>query len=579
MTWRHYLLFVVLCGFTLVLAGRVVYLATTDREFLQREGDARSIRTEAIGAQRGVIRDRWGEALAISTPAYNVVVDPSVQVPAPNSIKELAALLQLDAAEISGKLQNRKRHYVVLKPRITWEEAQNLREKKFDGVKLETVYRRYYPAGEVTAHVVGFSGLGSMNPKGNASEGEEVAMEVGLEGIEMAFDDKLRALPGRKTVLRDRKGQNVRDLEYVKAPKHGEDLTLSIDLRLQYLAYRELKAAVAGHNAASASLVMLDVKTGDILALVNQPSYNPNEGAPEKSAGMRNLAIADALEPGSTAKPFAALAGLESGKYTALSEFDTSPGYVRVVDKTVRDPVDYRLLTLTGVLQKSSQVGIVKLTLGLERESVYNVLKRAGVGELVNSGLPNESAGSISSAGLKSDVVKVTMAYGYGFTVSPLQLARAYLTLARSGNKPSVSILKSETPSPGEQVFEPALARGIVNMLESVTGEGGTARGARIEGYRVAGKTGTARVVGPAGYDDKRHVALFAGMVPIDQPEIVMVVIIHEPSRGQSGGGAVAAPVFSRVAERSLRLLGIPGDSLPMTAEQSPPVKETRTST
>jgi cell division protein FtsI (penicillin-binding protein 3) len=579
MTWRHYVLLVVLLGFTMVLAGRVVYLATTDKEFLQKEGDARSIRNEAIGAQRGVIRDRWGEALAISTPVYNVVVDPSVQVPNADAIKELATLLQLDAAEISGKLQNRKRQYVVLKPRITWDEAESLRERKFDGVKLETVYRRYYPAGEVAAHVVGFSGFGSRSSTGQSSEGEDVALEVGLEGIEMAFDDKLRALPGRKTVLRDRKGQNVRDIEYVRAPKHGEDLTLSIDLRLQYLAYRELKAAVTGHNAASGSLVMLDVKTGDILALVNQPSYNPNEGAPANSAGMRNKAIADALEPGSTAKPFAALAGLESGRYSALSEFETSPGYIRVVDKTVRDPVNYRLLTLTGVLQKSSQVGIVKLTLDLEREAVYGVLKRAGVGELVSSGLPNENAGSISPAGLKSEVVKVTMAYGYGFTVSPLQLARAYLTLARSGNKSQVSILKSEAPSPGEQVFEPVIARGIVNMLESVTGEGGTARGARIEGYRVAGKTGTARVVGPQGYDDKRHVALFAGMVPVDHPEIVMVVIIHEPSRGQSGGGAVAAPVFARVAERSLRLLGIPGDSLPMTAEQGPPAKGLGTST
>ncbi len=579
MTWRHYVLFVVLIGFTGVLAGRVVYLATTDKEFLQKEGDVRSIRNEAISAQRGVIRDRWGEALAISTPAYNVFVDPSVQVPDAGQIKELATLLQIDAADLAGKLQNRNRQYVVLKQRITWDEAESLRAKKIDGVKLETVYRRYYPAGEVTAHVVGFSGFGSRSSASQSPEAESVVLEVGLEGIEKAFDDKLRALPGRKTVLRDRKGQNVRDLEYVRAPKHGEDLTLSIDLRLQYLAYRELKAAVAGHNAASGSLVMLDVKTGDILALVNQPSYNPNEGAPKNSAGMRNKAIADALEPGSTAKPFAALAGLESGRYTALSEFDTSPGYIRVVGKTVRDPVNYRLLTLTGVLQKSSQVGIVKLTLGLEREAVYGVLKRVGVGDLVNSGLPNESAGSISSSSLKSDVVKVTMAYGYGFTVSPLQLARAYLTLARSGNKPQVSILKSEMPNPGEQVFEPVLARGIVNMLESVTSEGGTARGARIEGYRVAGKTGTARVVGPQGYDDKRHVALFAGMVPIEHPEIVMVVIIHEPSRGQSGGGAVAAPVFSRVAERSLRLLGIPGDSLPMTAEQSPPVEGLRTST
>lgn len=576
MSWRHYMLLFVLFVFTVVLAGRVVYLATTDKEFLQKEGDARAIRNEAIGAQRGVIRDRWGEALAISTPVYNVVVDPSVKVPDSDAIKEIAKLLQLDAATISGKLQNSKRQYVVLKPRISWDEAESLREKNFEGVKLETVYRRYYPAGEVAAHVVGFSGFGS---RSQSPESEEVALEVGLEGIEMAFDDKLRALPGRKMVLRDRKGQNIRDHEYVRAPKHGEDLTLSIDLRLQYLAYRELKAAVAGHNAASGSLVMLDVKTGDILALVNQPSYNPNEGAPANSAGMRNKAIADALEPGSTAKPFAALAGIESGRYTALSEFETSPGYIRVVDKTVRDPVNYRLLTLAGVLQKSSQVGIVKLTLDLDREAVYGVLKRAGVGEMVGSGLPNENAGAISPAGLKSDVVKVTMAYGYGFTVSPLQLARAYLTLARNGNKSPVSILKSETPSPGEQVFEPVVARGIVNMLESVTGEGGTARGARIEGYRVAGKTGTARVVGPQGYDDKRHVALFAGMVPLDHPEIVMVVIIHEPSRGQSGGGAVAAPVFSRVAERSLRLLGIPGDSLPMTAEQSPSVKGLRTST
>ena len=578
MTWRHYLLFVVFFSCTAGLAGRVIYLAINEQKFLQQQGDERAIREETISAQRGVIRDRWGEALAISTPAYNVWVDPSVKVPSADEIARLGVLLAIEPGEVARKLSNRKLGYVQLKRRITWSEAQSVRAGKFAGVHLETVYRRYYPAGEVAAHVVGYSGLGSRGA-GGAGEQDEVALEVGLEGIEKAFDDKLRALPGLKLVMRDDKGQNIRDLEYVKAPKHGEDLSLSIDLRLQYLAYRELKAAVAGHAAASASLVMLDVKTGDILALVNQPSYNPNEGIPENYVGMRNKAIADGIEPGSTAKPFAALAGLESGRFSVDSEFDTAPGYIRVVDKTVKDPVNYQTLTLGGVLQKSSQVGIVKLTLGLERNAVYDVLTRAGVGEPVNSGFPGENAGRISPDGLRSDVVRVTMAYGYGFTVSPLQLARAYLTLARSGDKPPVSILRSEMPAQGQQVFQPELARGVLNMLEAVTEKNGTGYGAHIAGYRVAGKTGTARVVGGQGYDDTRHVALFAGVVPLERPEIVMVVVIHEPSRGLSGGGAVSAPVFSRVAERSLRLLGIPGDSRPAPPLQDAAPVLARTST
>jgi cell division protein FtsI (penicillin-binding protein 3) len=546
MSWRHYVLALGFCALVMVLAARVAYLGIEERMFLKKQGDARAVRTEVLRAQRGVVRDRWGEPLAISTPVYTAWSDPSLAQVTEAQVAQLAAVLGVAEVELAAKLGDRSRQFVYLRRRMDWQLAQAVEALEIDGVYLSTEYRRFYPAGETTAHVVGITGLG-----------EDGVDERGLEGIERAYNKQLRSVSGRKKVLRDRSGQNIDDLEFVAAPKYGEDLQLSLDLRLQFIAYRELKSAVQGHGAKSASLVMLDARTGEILALVNQPSYNPNEPLQPDYEGVRNRAVTDVYEPGSTIKPFAVLAALESGRFETDSRIDTAPGYMWVGNKLVQDPLNRGVMSLTHALEKSSQVAIAKLALALEEREVYDVLARAGIGTPVGSGLPGEAAGRFSDVGLDNEVVRVTLAYGYGLSLSPLQLAQAYLTLASGGELLTPSILLGAA-RPGERAFSPALTRSVLEMMETVTSEQGTAPKARIAGYRVAGKTGTARIVGKQGYDDERHVALFAGVVPIEDPRLVMVVVVNEPSGGVSGGGAVAAPVFARVAERSLRLLGVP---------------------
>ena len=550
MIWRHYVVALGFCVLVAALAGRVVYLGVDEREFLKKQGDARAVRLEQLRAQRGVVRDRWGEPLAISTPVYTVWSDPSLARVTEEDIARLAPVLGVPEQVVRARLGDRTRQYVHLKRRMNWIEAQKVQALDIDGVYLSTEYRRFYPAGETAAHVIGIAGFGE--------DGQD---EKGLEGIEHAFDERLQGQTGSKRVLRDRGGRNIDDLEYLEAPRYGEDLQLSLDLRLQFIAYRELKSAVEGHGAASGSLVMLDAKTGQILALVNQPSFNPNEPLKPGYEGLRNRAVTDVYEPGSTIKPFAVLAGLESGRFHAQSTVDTAPGYMWVGEKLVQDPSNRGVMSLTDALQRSSQVAIAKLALNLEERSVFDVLSRVGVGQPVGSGLPGEVLGRFSDDGLRSEVVRVTMAYGYGLSMSPLQLARAYMVLARHGVQASPSILMGSTVDRGERVFDEEDTRTVLEMMENVTSEAGTAPKARVPGYRVAGKTGTARIVGTAGYDDERHVALFAGVVPIDDPRLVMVVVVNEPRGGLSGGGDVAAPVFSRVAERSLRLLGVPGDA------------------
>ena len=378
--------------------------------------------------------------------------------------------------------------------------------------------------------------------------------------------DSLRGEHGRKVVLKDRRGDTIKDLEYLAAPKFGSDLSLSLDLRLQFLAYRELKAAVTSHRAASGSLVMLDVHSGEILALVNQPSYNPNDLDAVDVAAMRNRAVTDVYEPGSTVKPFTVLAALESRRFGPSSIIDTAPGFFRVGSKLVEDPVNRGSLTLGEVLRVSSQVGIAKIAMALEERAVYDVLRRAGVGDFMGTGLPGEAPAAFNARGLGDPVTRATLAYGYGLAISPLQLARAYLTLATEGLRVPVTILRQDEPPSLDRVFDARLVRQVLDMMEAVTGDTGTAPKARVPGFRVAGKTGTSRKVGARGYDDERHVALFAGIAPVSDPRIVMVVVINEPQGEARGGGVVAAPVFSRVAARSLRLLGVRPDALTASA-------------
>ena len=545
--WRHYFvlgLFLLAVG---ALSTRVVFLGVTERDFLQQEGDARSIRRESIPALRGVIYDRNGDALAVSTPVYAVSTNPRKADFDQAQFAAMSKVLQVPQKQLERRVQaHSDKQFVYLKRHAGWDMSQRLDALRLPHLELRPEYRRYYPAAEIAAHVTGLTDID----------------DQGIEGIELAFERNLRGQPGAKIVLKDRRGNSIRDLDYLAAPRFGQDVSLSIDLRLQYIAYRELKSAVQVHKAESASLIMADAKTGEILALVNQPSYNPNDIAGQL-AGMRNRAVTDSYEPGSTVKPFTALAALESDRYDTETVIDTSPGYFRVGGKLIQDPINRASLSLAQAIQKSSQVAIAKVALDLEEQAVFDVLARAGLGDFVSSGLPGEAMGRFSNSQLRYPVVRATLAYGYGLSVTPLQLTGAYLTLASGGKRIPLSILKQDRQTETEQVFDPEHVRQVLAMMELVTSQAGTASKAAVPGYRVAGKTGTARIVGKQGYDDERHVAWFAGMVPVSDPRLVMIVLVNEPRSGVNSGGGVAAPIFGRVAERSVRVLGIAGDIQP----------------
>ena len=543
--WRHFTLvgFFLLAGVGLI--AQVGYLNVTKRQFHIDQGERRSIRAESIAAHRGVIYDRYGEPLAVSTPASAISTNPGRGGLDEVGLLALEQRLGVDRQNLRSKLEaNAGRHFMYIQRGVGWEDTQALRALNLTGLNFDTEYRRFYPAGETTAHVVGVTNID----------------DRGQEGIELSFNEMLRGEPGKKIVLRDRKNKTVKDLEYVSAPRFGQDLVLSIDLRLQFLAYRELKAAVESHRAASGSIVMLDVASGEVLALVNQPSYNPNGTTSRGARGMRNRAVTDTYEPGSTVKPFTVLAALESGRYHRTSMIDTAPGHFQVGNKLIYDGINRGTISLETVLKKSSQVGIAKVALDLDELAVFEVLSRAGFGQYVGSGLPGGVAGSLSAQGLRNPIVRATLAYGYGLSVTPLQLAQAYLCLATNGVRLPVSILRQDSEVIGERVFDEAVAREVVSMMEGVTDAGGTAPMARIEGFRVAGKTGTVRKVGQAGYDDNRHATWFAGIAPASNPRIVTVILIDEPKGDAAGGGTVAAPVYARVMARTLHLLGVPPD-------------------
>ena len=544
--WRHYLFIVCFIGIAGALSVRVVYLGVTERDFLQEEGDKRSIYEKRLPAMRGMIYDRNGEALAVSTPVFAVAVNP-LQFDANSvALQQLGKILDLDVESLRTLLSNNAhRGYLYLKRHVSWEHMDAIRRLRLAHITLEPEYRRYYPAGESSAHVVGLTDIDDM----------------GLEGIELTFENSLRGEAGSKTVLRDREGRIVDDLDYGRAPRFGSDLHLSIDSRLQYIAYRELKSAVIGHGAKSGSLIMVDVKTGEILALVNQPSFNPN-GPINQREPTRNRVVTDFYNPGSTIKPFTAMAALESGRYQSETMIETSPGYFWVDNKMIQDPVNLNTITLAEAIQKSSQVAIAKVALDLPRDAVFDVLQRSGLGDYVGTGLPGEVTGLFSNVGMQSRVSRTAMAYGYGFTVTPLQLASAYVALAGHGSRLPLSILKQDRMPEPQQVFDAEDAREVIAMMERVTQRGGTATNADIDDYRVAGKTGTARVLENGRYNDERHVAWFAGLAPVSDPRIVMVVLVNEPDTDRASGGKVAAPVFGRVAAHSLRLLGVRPDNM-----------------
>ncbi|MFT4798230.1 MAG: cell division protein FtsI (penicillin-binding protein 3) [Candidatus Azotimanducaceae bacterium] len=523
------------------MGSRLVFLHVVDHEFLQGQGDARSIRAERINAHRGMVRDHTGKPLAVSTPVTSLWANPAELLANPENLPLVAAIFDVPLQKFEKRIQeNSQRTFVYLRRQMPPQLAEKILEKKIKGVYSQKEYQRYYPAGEIAAHVVGFTNIN----------------DEGQEGIELAFNDWLRGEPGKKKVLKNLYGDVVRDIRPMVDAVAGKNLDLSIDLRLQYLAYRELKSAIQFHGAKSGSFVILDAKTGQILSLVNQPSYNPNNRIGLELASIRNRAVTDVFEPGSTVKPFTVAVALESGQYEPGSEIDTSPGFVRVGKKTIPDPRNLGVLDLGGIIAYSSQVGITKLALTLDEYEVWSMFSELGFGQPVGIGFPGESAGYLPNRRRWKDIERVTFAYGYGFQVTPLQLAAAYQVIASGGIKRELSLVKGEVGE-GHRVMSEKTAEALKVMLSRVINEGTGSR-ASIEDYSVAGKTGTVRKVGASGYEDTRHMAFFAGMTPVDGTRLVGVVMINEPSGKEYGGGAIAAPVFAKVMKEALRLLNIP---------------------
>jgi len=546
--WRYLLLVAVL--FMLPVAGLwhiagLQVLTDVDKgfQFLQGQGLARTVRTESIPAYRGVITDSRGEPLAVSTPVVTLWANPQVIDSTSPGLTGLAKQLSMSRDELQQRLSRySSKEFMYLARQVTPEQAEEVLRLEIPGVYGQGEYKRFYPAGEVTSQLVGFTNID----------------DRGQEGMELAFDELLTGVPGAKKVLKDLKGRVIKDLTLVRSEKPGQNLALSIDLRLQYTAYRELKAAVAKHQAASGSVVMLDVQTGEILAMANQPSFNPNDRSRMSSDSLRNRAITDLVEPGSTMKPLTVLAALESGKFVPETVIDTNPGSIRVGRKTFYDHRNYGLIDLTTLLMKSSQVGTTKLALQMDPTHVRDMFFRLGLGQSPGTGFPGESPGSLPEHRRWKPVERANFAFGHGLSATALQLAQAYAVLASDGVKKPLSLLKVDHIPEGEQVVDAKLVSRLREMMSSVTRPGGTATRAAIPSYEVAGKTGTVHKVGKSGYEKNRYVALFAGMVPADNPRLVTVVIINDPQGGEYFGGAVAAPVFANVTADALRMLKIP---------------------
>ncbi|MCM2312963.1 MAG: penicillin-binding protein 2 [Steroidobacteraceae bacterium] len=546
--WRHWFVLgaLVLCGVSLV--ARAVYLQVIDQEFLEKQGDARILRTAKLSANRGMILDRNGEALAVSTPVDTVWADPRKLAQVPHEFPRLAKALDRDPQWLARRVTSSlDREFIYLVRHMRPQDAARVTALGIPGVDTLREYRRYYPAGEVTGHLLGFTNVD----------------DVGQEGLELAFDQWLGGEPGEKRVMRDSLGRTIEDIERIRAPRPGQDLQTSIDLRVQYLAYRELKAAVQANHARSGSVVVLDVQTGEVLAMVNQPAFNPNDREQYAASRYRNRATNDFFEPGSSIKPFIVAAGLETGRYHPDTLIETGPGMMRVGIKTVKDKHNLGTIDVTTVLAKSSNVGVAKIALSLKPQDMWNALDQFGFGRVTGSGFPGESAGILTSANHWRAIGQATMSYGYGLSVTPLQLAQAYAVLASGGVRHPVSLRKLEAPPEGERVLDAAVARDLVTMMEAVVGDQGTARRARVMGYRVSGKTGTAwKASETGGYSTNKYMAVFGGVVPASNPRLAAVVVIDEPTGGAYYGGEVAAPVFSAVMSGALRLLAIPPDDL-----------------
>lgn len=553
--WRRMLVLLGLSLCVVAIGWKLSALHIMQRDFLQGQGDARTIRTIPLVANRGLITDRNGEPLAVSTPVQSIWVNPSELIQDPVAIRNLALALELNPEVLLTSITNNaSREFLYVKRRLAPADAEAVLTLDIDHVYAQQEYQRFYPQGEVTAHLVGFSNVD----------------DIGQEGLELTYDDWLSGSSGRRQVMKDRRGHIIEELNTIETAEPGNNLTLAMDFRLQNLAYRALKAEFITRRAKGASAVILDVDTGEVLAMVNQPSYNPhNKANMTDFSVLRNRAITDIFEPGSTVKAFTITAALESGLYTPETIVETGPGWMMVGPYEVRDIANYGTLTLEKVITKSSNIGTSKIAFEIGPEPIRDVLQRVGFGEVTGTGFPGERGGVLPNPRRWSRIETATLSYGYGLSASALQLARAYSVIADDGVRKPVSLLKLSEEElarlPREQVIEPATARRVRGMLETVVdrSRGGSAIDANIPFYKVAGKTGTAHVVGEMGYEENLHNSLFVGMVPASDPEIVVVIVINEPKGEEHYGGQVAAPVFAEIAAGAMRVLNVTPDKIP----------------
>ena len=550
--WRVHLILFAMFACVLVIAWKVGMLHIAERDFLQDQGDARTIRTVPLVANRGLITDRNGEPLAVSTPVQSIWVDPRKIARDSETIRILARQLELNESVLEQNINSKSNlEFLYLKRRLSPAEAKRVLNLNLEGVYSQQEYQRFYPQGEVTAHLIGFSNVD----------------DIGQEGLELTYDEWLRGVPGKRQVMKDRRGNIIEELNTIQTAQPGKSLELSIDFRIQNIAYRELKEEFITRRAKGASIVVLDVVTGEVLAMANQPSYNPhNKSGMTDFSVLRNRAITDVFEPGSTVKAFTIAAALETGLYSPGTIIETSPGWMMVSGNEVKDLFDYGTLTTAGVITKSSNVGSSKIALDIGAEPIRDVMARVGFGEVLGTGFPGERSGVLPNPRKWGRHVTATFSFGYGLSATALQLANAYSVLADNGIRKPASLLKLSEEAikdvRREKVIEAEITSEVRKMLRTVVdaSSGGSALEANVPFYSVAGKTGTAHVVGEAGYEENLHNSLFVGMLPASDPRIVIVVVINEPKGDEHYGGQVAAPVFSRVAAGAMRILNISPD-------------------
>ncbi len=548
---RHYfVLFVLLCLLT-GLIGRALYLQIVEREFLASQGGQRQIRTIETPAYRGAILDRLGTPLAISTPVDSVWVNPSEILQNLPALKKVTQKLSINYSHSVDTLRRKaNKEFVYLKRQIEPELAKQVSDG-IDGVYTQREYHRYYPAGEVVGHLVGFTDID----------------DKGQEGLELVYDNWLKAEPGARRIIRNRKGAVIEEINQVRAAQSGKDVYSSIDMRLQYIAYRSLARAIKYHAAKSGSAVLLDARTGEVLAMVNQPSYNPNQAKKRVSGQRRNRALTDVFEPGSTIKPFTLAAAIDRGLYSPESTIDTSPGWYMVSGHTIKDFRNYGVLDLASVLRKSSNVGASRIALSMKEEELWQSFNDYGFGKPPGVAFPGESSGYFRHFTEWQKLDHAVMGFGYGLAVSITQLARAYAMIANQGRHVDVSLIRKE-PEPEienrveRHVMSAKTAKIVLEMMEQVVGPKGTAQLAAVPGYRVGGKTGTAKKSSAGGYDKDNYLSVFAGVAPISDPRLVMAVIVDEPTQNGYYGGTVAAPVFQEVMSNALRILDIAPDDI-----------------